>query len=152
MSGLRPFEEIAKKCKDAVQINPIRFGSKYESAGKEPVGTGGFATVYLIKNIKTDELCVLKRFKDQSEQARQEIINETSLSKVLECEYIVKVVELIENVKSQKTGQEAPKPELLAILDYMDGGSLTDIIENFSEQYSEEFCQYSLFMAAKGLK
>lgn len=40
--------------------------------------------------------------------------------------------------------------DIWIVLEYMDNGALTDIIEDRSP-YSEEFCKYTLYKAAKGL-
>ena len=37
------------------------------------------------------------------------------------------------------------------ILELMDGGSLTAMLEEFQGQYSEEFCKYSLYQTLKSL-
>ena len=41
---------------------------------------------------------------------------------------------------------------LLIIFEEMEGGSLDHIILSYHNKYSEAFCRYSLYMAAKGLQ
>lgn len=44
------------------------------------------------------------------------------------------------------------KRVVFIILEMMEQGSLTEIILNYWEHYSEEFCRYNLYKAALGLQ
>ena len=104
--------------------------------------------MYLVEDKQTKERFVLKKFKAQDEDSRQSIVNETSLSNLLRCDHLINVVELVENVGVKGI---AGKPDLLVLLEHMDGGDFCDIVTTFNEHYSEAFCQYSLWMAAMGI-
>ena len=41
---------------------------------------------------------------------------------------------------------------IFIMLELMEQGSLTDIVLNYSHQYSEDFCRYNLYKAALGLR
>ena len=68
------------------------------------------------------------------------VINEASLIAYLECDELIKCEDLYHF-----------NSKLYIMLEYMDQGSMINILSAQNEAYSEEFCKYSLFKVAKGL-
>ena len=68
------------------------------------------------------------------------VINEASLIAYLACDEIIKCEEFYHF-----------NNQMYIMLEYMDQGSMTDILSAQYETYSEEFCKYSLFKVATGL-
>ena len=68
------------------------------------------------------------------------VINEASLIAFLDSEEIIKCVDLYDFGRS-----------VYLILEYMNQGSMTNIITNFNQDYSEDFCRYSLYKVTLGL-
>ena len=68
------------------------------------------------------------------------VINEASLIAYLECDEIIKCEDFYHF-----------NNQMYIMLEYMDQGSMTDILSAQSETYSEDFCKYSLFKVATGL-
>ena len=83
-------------------------------------------------------MCVLKHTSDITD--RQAVINESSLMSWLECDQIVQCLELYDYHGS-----------IYIVLELMDGGSLTSIVQKHNADYSEDFCKYCLYMTALGL-
>lgn len=68
-------------------------------------------------------------------------MDESCLLKTLSSPYIVNVEEIFE------WGHR-----LFVFLDYMEGGSIDDIIKHSHMDYSVEFIKYTLYMSAMGIK
>ena len=68
------------------------------------------------------------------------IVNEASLICYLNIDEMVQCVEVYEHQNC-----------LYLILEYMDRKSLSDIVLNNHDEYSEDFCKYTLYKVAKGL-
>ena len=68
-------------------------------------------------------------------------MDESCLLKTLSSPYIVNVEEIFDWDN-----------RLYVFLDYMDGGSIDDIIKRSHETYSVEFIKYTLYMSAMGIK
>ena len=68
------------------------------------------------------------------------MIEEASLLSYLKCDEIVMCNDLYYY-----------KRVVYIFLEFMEQGSMTNIIMKYNHQYSEEFCKYSLYKAAIGL-
>ena len=76
-----------------------------------------------------------------SKAERQSIINECSLIKALNSEYIVKCEDVFDY-----------ENRIWVFLELMEEGDLTSIILNSASRYTEAFCKYTLYMVAMGLQ
>ena len=68
------------------------------------------------------------------------MINEASLIAYLQCDELIKVEDMYHFQNN-----------LYMMLEYMDQGSIANILAVHHMNYSEEFCKYSLYKVAKGL-
>ena len=105
----------------------------------EKIGQGGFATIFKCKRLSDGSFNVLKHT-GMSEAERQTVINECSLIKALNSEYIVGCEDVYDFDK-----------KIWVFLELMDE-DMSKIILNSSSQYSEDFCKYTLYCVAKGLQ
>ena len=69
------------------------------------------------------------------------VIDEANRASYLSSNEMVKVLDLYDY-----------QNEIFFVLEYMDQGSLRDIISYDHENYSEDFCRYSIYKVAKGLQ
>lgn len=62
------------------------------------IGFGGFARIYLAKNIQTGEMCALKYMKASKKKEKTSIINEIGIMKIggKSCPNIVRCIEAYE--------------------------------------------------------
>lgn len=107
------------------------------------IGFGGFARIYLAKEIATGEMCALKYMKASKKKERTAIINEIGIMKICSraCPNIVACKEAFDYNK-----------KIWIFLELMDCGSLTDYVGNDRSVLSEEICAYILYQTVKGLK
>lgn len=82
-----------------------------------PIGEGGFATVYKAKDIESQEVVALKTI-DKSGSSKAFLSREVDILKRMDSRYVCSTYDIFETTK-----------ELHLILEYMDGGSLYDILE-----------------------
>lgn len=86
-------------------------------------------------------LFALKTYKDEGDSdIKQSIVNEASLIAFLKSDEIISCTELYDYRKT-----------IFLVMEYMDGGSLDEIITKGHHLISEEFCRYTLYKIAKGL-
>jgi serine/threonine protein kinase len=98
--------------------------------------------VYKVKR-KSDGIdCVMKFITSQTEGEKKNILNEVGIMLLCkESENIVKCYECFEN-----------KNKLWIFLEMMNGGSLTQMVEETNGKVSEGFCKYACLQVLKGLK
>ena len=101
------------------------------------IGMGGFARIYLCKNIKTGQFHALKYMKAKKKKELQSIINEIGIMKICGsiCDNIVQCSEVYNFNK-----------KIWMFLELMDCGSLTEYVGNAkaSANMTEEVCAYIL--------
>ena len=83
---------------------------------------------------------------DNIEKERQRLLDEAKVLLALRHENLVNCFRVISSAD-----------HLFVLIEYMDGGTLHEFIENFPKEhnapaYSEEFCKYTLYQIAKGLE
>lgn len=98
------------------------------------LGRGGFAKVVKCKRVSDGKILALKCIKS-AQYKRDEILQECALNKVLHCQYIVCLEELIEW-----------KDHLFLAFELMDRD-----MSNLNGVTSEAFCQFTIYQVAKGL-
>ena len=76
-----------------------------------------------------------------TDKERQMIVNEASLIGFLDSNEIVKCIDIFDF-----------KERFWLVLEYLEGGALTNIIKSQHQTYSEEFCKYALLKTALGLR
>lgn len=108
------------------------------------IGFGGFARIYLARNIKTGELCALKYMKAGKKKERTAIINEIGIMKICCCKGGNS------SIVSCKEAYEYNK-KIWIFLELMDCGSLTEYVGNPSIQLSEPVVAYILYQTIRGL-
>ena len=69
------------------------------------------------------------------------MINEASLISFIDSDELIRCVDLFESQSST-----------YLILEFMDRGSLTNVIRSCFRRYSEDFCKYIVYKAVLGLK
>ena len=138
VEGLRPHDEIAQNVSRAVSIlkrNPfVDFTDM-----NELVGEGGFGEVKKIQRKNDQKIFVLKDAFTTTKKERQVIINEASLIAFLDSDEMVKCIALYDWRK-----------KFYIVLEYMEQ-EFTSIVRTQNEQYSEDFCRWSLYKVCKGL-
>ena len=83
----------------------------------------------------------MKKVLNVEEYELKQVIEEASLLSYLDCDEIVKCNDLYYH-----------KRVVYIFLEFMEQSSLTKMIKGYKNEYSEEFCKYSLYKAALGLK
>ena len=90
---------------------------------------------------KSDEVIFsMKLMKNCEQRDMGLMINEASLIAYLQCDELIKVEDMYHFQNN-----------LYMMLEYMDQGSIANILAVHHMNYSEEFCKYSLYKVAKGL-
>ena len=138
MNGLRPFSEIEQLVREACPVKQLNPKDFYKI--REKIGRGAFATIFKCLRISDQHMSVLK-YTGISNAERQSVVNECSLIKALNCEYIVGCEDVFEHDK-----------RIWVFLEYMAEGDLAQIVLNSSSRYSEAFCKFTLYSVARGLQ
>lgn len=136
--GLRPFREIEANVRRAIELlttDPHRTYTDFE-----PLGDGAQAEVFKVRRRSDGREFAIKKAHGRTAANRQKIVNEASLVKMLGNDEVVTCYELYEHGR-----------DIWIVLEYMNNGAMTDIILDDQFRYSEEFCKYTLYKAAKGL-
>lgn len=108
--------------------------SGYSIASTEPLGTGGFATVYLVSSDETQELYALKQFTSDIGQAvdEEKAKNELAVLRVLgDHPNIVSMIDIIKD----SNGVDA------LVLEYCSGGDLINFIKKNAEDSPPGFAE-----------
>ena len=113
---------------------------KYEMM--KEIGFGGFARIYLAKEIATGKLYALKYMKASKKKERDAIINEIGIMKIC-CKDSPNIVKCKEAFDYEK--------KIWIFLELMDCGSLTEYVGIGRSAISEEVCAYILFQTMRGL-
>ena len=87
-----------------------------------------------------NETFVMKETQNFSDAQTELIKQENKLLQIINSDYVMRAEAIYEY-----------NERLYLFLEFMDGKSLTEIAENFFNQYSEGFKKYTLWSAAKGL-
>lgn len=106
------------------------------------IGFGGFARIYLAKELSTGEVCALKYMKASKKKERQAIINEIGIMKICS--------KGGSNIVNCKEAYEYNK-KIWIFLELMDCGALTDYVGNDRSVLTEEVCSYILLQTVRGL-
>jgi len=122
----------------ACEIKRENPASKFKILSK--LGAGAFGTIYKVINYETNKHYALKYSKPKDPTERQDVINECSLIKHLDCEQLIKC-----------EGVWDFNGRIWVILELMEGGSLTNIVVERKGNFSEDFVRWSLYQVAKGL-
>lgn len=116
--------------------------SKYYDIVKR-IGVGGFAKVFEVKRRSDGYKCALKFIElTGGEKDRKIINNEVAL--MLQCQENDGVLRCIECFDFRN--------RLWIFLELMDGGALTNMLEELSGGVSEKFCRYVSYKVLQGLK
>ena len=136
--GLRPYDEIKNVVAQSIDLSELNPADYYERM--EQIGEGGYGQVYKVKRKTDGKLFAMKYVPDVQPAEKTLVINEASLIAHLKSEELIQCVDLYDYGKS-----------IFIILELMDQGAMTDICIDYYKNYSEDFCRYSLYKAAKGL-
>ena len=111
----------------------------------EKIGEGGFANVYKVQRLSDGVMCALKWQQPKSKSDKDNIINEIGIMQHFnsknDCGAVVQCLDAFDYDR-----------RIWIFLELMDGGSLTDICEAFSGNYSENFCKYTLYKVMHAMK
>lgn len=108
------------------------------------IGQGGFARIYLAKELATGQLVALKYMKASKKKEKQSIINEIGIMKICgqgNCPNIINCKEAYEYNK-----------KIWIFLELMDLGALSDYLNVYGVQLTEEVISYILLHVLRGLK
>ncbi|CCH42723.1 Serine/threonine-protein kinase [Wickerhamomyces ciferrii] len=130
--------QVMKNLKSVVRnVDPSPFFQMIEKAGQ-----GASGTVYLAKSLMRNDLKVAIKQMDLNAQPRKElIVNEILVMKDSQHKNIVNFLEAF--LQNQ---------ELWVVMEFMEGGSLTDVIENNENTIEEDQISSICFEVTKGLK
>ena len=140
---LQDHKEIEKNVESSLNIreeNPTKFIQV-----TKVLGEGGTGKVYLVKNLHTDlnlteEEYAIKKMISLDHKSIRMLKNEASLISFLDSNELIKCYAMFKH-----------KKEFITLLEYMSGGSMKDIIRDYSKSYSEDFCRYTLYKVALGI-
>ena len=155
-TGLRPQEEIEDLIRQ-VNTSHIRQASmqdEYEidkrvsmiDFDRHLIGMGGFGTVIRVRRRRDGKPFAVKYMDIEGDEQRQMIERECALNKVLNCQYIVHLEEIIET-----------SDKFFLIFELMDSdmSDLERIRANDSTEEQrnqwEDFCKFTLYSVAKGI-
>ena len=124
------FIEILQKEVTFKKENPEE---RYEML--KEIGFGGFARIYLAKELSTGDLHALKYMKASKKKERESIINEIGIMKIC-CKDSPNIVKFHEAYEFDK--------KIWLFLELMDCGSLTEYVGCGRQTISEEVCAYIL--------
>ena len=116
--------------------------SKYYDIVKR-IGVGGFAKVFEVKRRSDGFKCALKFIELTGGDKDRKIIN-NEVALMLECQENDGVLRCIECFDFRN--------RLWIFLELMDGGALTNMLEEVSGGVSEKFCSYVSYKVLRGLK
>ena len=108
------------------------------------IGQGGFARIYLAKELATGQLVALKYMKASRKKEKQSIINEIGIMKICgqgNCPNIINCKEAYEFNK-----------KIWIFLELMDLGALSDYLNIFGNPLTEDVIAYILLHVLRGLK
>ena len=113
---------------------------KYEMI--KEIGFGGFARIYLARELATGQMVALKYMKASRKKEKTAIINEIGIMKICNknCPNIVQCKDVYEYNK-----------KIWIFLELMDCGSLTQYVGNDRLVLTEEICSYILMQTVRGL-
>jgi len=131
-------QQIMKNLRNVVRnVDPAPLFQMIEKAGQ-----GASGTVYLARSLMRNNIKVAIKQMDLNAQPRKElIVNEILVMKDSQHLNIVNFLEAF--LKNQ---------ELWVVMEFMEGGSLTDVIENNDNQLQEDQISLICFEVTKGLK
>ena len=104
------------------------------------MGEGGFARVFKVQRILDGEIFALKFMEPSTQEERNSIKNEIGIMQMSQSDSIIRCHEAFDY-----------QNRLWVIMEIMDGGAFTPMLEDFMGAYSENFCKYSLWATCKGL-
>ncbi len=131
-------QQVMKNLKSVVRnVDPVPLFQMIEKAGQ-----GASGTVYLARSLMRNNSKVAIKQMDLNAQPRKElIVNEILVMKDSQHKNIVNFLEAF--LKNQ---------ELWVVMEFMEGGSLTDVIENNDNSLEEDQISSICFEVTKGLK
>lgn len=106
------------------------------------IGVGGFSAVYQVKEKNGTNIYALKYITPKNENEKKIFRNEIAL--MMEC----KDTDYVLNYKEAYWFRD----KIWIIIELMDGGALTPMLEEMKGDYSEDFCRYVLYKTVKALK
>ena len=98
------------------------------------LGQGAFGQIYKVLNHEDKKHYALKFTRPKNDAERQDVINECSLIKHLDCEQLIRC-----------EGVWDYQGRIWVILELMEGGAMTDIILERQGNFSEDFVRWSLY-------
>ena len=137
--GMRPEAEIAKliTVTDDIKINNPN--EEWESISK--IGEGGQAKVFKVRRRRDGLIAAMKKVINVQPREVQKVMQEASLIKCLDSNEMIRCVDLYHY-----------RGNIFIMLEFLEQGSLTDIVTKNKLQHSEDFCRYSLYKVALGLR
>lgn len=135
--GLRPHAEISNLIKESIDVKTINPNKAWHRLDK--LDKGSYGEVYKMKRRSDNKIFAMKQIRNVDAENLALTITEASLQAYLGGDELVKCVDLYYF-----------KRTVFIMMEYMDQGSLADIVRNH-DSYSEDFCRYSLYKVALGL-
>jgi serine/threonine protein kinase len=133
-------DEVAQMIERNVVFKTTDPRENYEVVSQ--IGVGGFSAVYQVKDKKSGAVYALKYITPKNDNEKKIFRNEIAL--MMEC----KDTEFVLNYKEAYWFRD----KIWIIIELMDGGALTPMLEEMKGSYSEEFCKYVLYKTVKALK
>ena len=135
---LKPENEIKRILADACVIKN-EDPNQYYSVGSK-LGQGAQSVVYKVVRIEDYKVFALKLIKIDSDEAREDVLNECRLMMHLHCEQLIRCEEVYEHAN-----------QIWVILEYMEDESMTELVVSRQGDFSEDFVRWSLYQVALGL-
>jgi serine/threonine protein kinase len=133
-------QEVAEMIEKNVQFKTNDPRMDYEIIRQ--IGVGGFSSVYEVRNKVDGQNYALKYISPKNDNERKIIRNEIALmDECKDTDYILRYKEAY-----------VFREKIWIILEMMDGGALTPMLEEMKGNFSEEFCKYTLYKVCVALK
>jgi serine/threonine protein kinase len=133
-------EEVAAMIERNVQFKTSDPRENYEVVSQ--IGVGGFSAVYQVKEKSTGNIFALKYITPKNENEKKIFRNEIAL--MMEC----RDSEFVLNYREAYWFRD----KIWIIIELMDGGALTPMLEELKGDYSEDFCRYVLHKTVQAIK
>ena len=121
---------------DIKQENPLKYYKIIP--GKSEIG--GFSRVYTCERLVNGKKFALKLAKPNNSAQKTDIVNEIGIMQLGSYDSIVKCEQAF-----------FYKDRFWIVMELMDGGAFTSMLEDMLGSYSEAFCKYTLHRTVQGL-
>ena len=137
--GFRSISEIKRDQTESIEIKTSNPQDDYEGLAK--IDEGGQGEIYKVRGREDNIIYAMKRIKNMVEDDLEMVIQEASLISYLSSDELIKCIAVYHFRK-----------QVFIVLEFMELGSMTSIIENYHTSYTEQFVKYSLYKVVIDLK